>query len=85
MEDNPLMAIQLALSNCERAQIRGDGAGRFLFLEHNGRAAEASENCGAIWVELWDRNPNEDAPPVSEHTFQSAGDCIDFIRTWLFS
>ena len=69
MDEIRLMPILRALSDCEIAQIRGEGATKFVFLQQNDRTAEASCTSDNLWVEVWERCEDPDGQPISDHHF----------------
>jgi len=55
----------------------------FVFAEHHGRAIEASLNEGAWWIEFWDADEDEYAPPVTERTVDDEKEALRVILEWL--
>jgi len=53
-----------------RADMRGDGASRFLYVVGNGRSAEVSLHSDKFWVEFWN-SLDENAQAVAEAMFDS--------------
>lgn len=58
------------LGQAFKADVRGHGASRFLYVVGAGRAAEVSCNNGAYWVEFWE-SLDADARPVGEAALPS--------------
>ncbi len=81
---NELQAIRIALnSRFDSVQIRGDGRGRYVFAQHQGRAIEVSENNGSWWMEFWKADDNEAASPVAEMTLETTDEAIAHATQWL--
>ena len=53
--------------------IRGNGDSLFLYVVGNGKSAEVSWNGDQLWVEFWN-SLEEDAPPISDATFDQIED-----------
>jgi hypothetical protein len=64
-----------------RADVRGDGAARFVFAQARERAVEISASDAGIWIEYWDGG--DDDGPKFERTFQSADAALTDAKTWL--
>jgi len=47
------------------AELRGEGASKFLYLVGNGRSAEVSRHEDGFWLELWD-SLEDSALPIAE-------------------
>jgi hypothetical protein len=62
-----------------RADVRGEGAARFVYAESLGRAVEISTSVGGIWVEYW----NADDSPMIDRTFPNPNAAIADVRTFL--
>ncbi len=67
------------------SELRGSGASAFLFAEHLGKAIEVSKHECQFWVEFWEANPDEYAPPVKEDFFANYVDAAQNISAWLLS
>lgn len=59
----------------------------FLFVQNKGKAVEISRasknNEKQWWLEFWEANDDESAPPVSETTVNSADEAVQAATRWL--
>ncbi len=62
-----------------RAEVRGDGAARFVFAEAGERAVEISESDAGVWVEYWDG----DDSPKFDRTFPNTDAVAVDVTAWL--
>ncbi|QDU50975.1 hypothetical protein [Gimesia panareensis] len=66
--------------------LRGSGSARFVYVQANGRAAEASIDNDAVWIEFWDAGVDDDPiPSVREKTVNTANEAQTEIAYWLMS
>jgi hypothetical protein len=71
---------------CERrisADIRGSGRAQFLFATREGNAIEMSIDGSQWWVEYWEVDENDAAPPVADQHFKSSEEAVQSILQWL--
>jgi hypothetical protein len=69
---------RLLAGNESRANVRGEGAARFVFAERAKRAVEISALEAAVWVEYWGNDQAE-----FDRTFADANLAVSDARTWL--
>jgi hypothetical protein len=62
-----------------RAEVRGDGAARFVFADARERTVEISESDAGVWVEYWDG----DDSPKFDRTFPNADAAMADVKAWL--
>ena len=62
-----------------RADVRGEGAGRFVFAKVGERCVEISASDAGIWVEYWDGNDS----PKLDRTFANADAAATDAASWL--
>ena len=79
-EHNLLLVVEQLKYVAQTIDIRGHGAGQFVFATHQQRAIELSQSSEGIWVECW--NDQSDGP-VMEATFGTYAEAIVYARTWL--
>jgi hypothetical protein len=79
-----LAEIQEELSRqFENVTLKGQGASSFLYLFHNGRGIEISEQNGGFWLEFWEKSDDEDSGPVKEMTVARPELAIQETTRWL--
>jgi hypothetical protein len=79
-----LAALQARIAGIvDDVSCRGSGASAFLYAEHAGRAIEVSCDSGRWWIEFWDREEDDDAPPVHELWATSDDEAYQAIQEWL--
>jgi len=66
-------------ANGFKAEVRGDGAARFVFAQAEGRAVEISELESGVWVEYWDVVET----PKFERTFRNTVEALADVIAWL--
>jgi hypothetical protein len=62
-----------------RADVRGEGAARFVFAEANKRAVEISSSDASVWVEYWYGGDS----PKFDRTFPNADAATAAVKAWL--
>ena len=67
----------------DNISLKGQGCSSFLYVTHNGRGVEISEDKGAYWLEFWEKSDDEDAGPVKEITVNGGDRAISETRRWL--
>lgn len=85
--DKRLIDIAEALkAKFGEVSLRGSGSARFVYVQANGRATEASIDNDAIWVEFWDAVVDDDPiPSVREKTVKTADEAQAEIANWLMA
>lgn len=78
------IASSLSASGIE-ASVRGTGAGSFVFVKSQGRAAEISIHEGLWWCEFWEASEDESAAPMREQFFTSASQMFAGVKDWFTS
>jgi hypothetical protein len=79
-----LAEIQEELSRqFDKVTLKGQGLSSFLYVVHNGRGVEISEENGGFWLEFWDKSDDEDAGPVKEITVVNSNQAIQEAARWL--
>ena len=67
----------------DNVSLKSANRAPFVFAERMGRAAEVSLSANGWWIEFWEDDDDEDAPPIKEITVANADEAVREVTAWL--